>query len=343
VSPAVVSRVYNRDASLRLRKETRATVLKAIEELGYTPHFAAQGLRNTRTRTIALVVDQATSPMFTELVAEAQRTALDAGYVVIIVDGGEVAEGAARIESMIAANRIDGLILQSGFGGGAGTVLDLAGAVPAVVVNEPAAGVLSSVDLNDEAAVRLATRHLLELGHRHLGFVATRASSSSDRRRDAFLSEVQAASGRTEGTVVYSAGWTPKQSHDAVVRLFRRGQGPTGFVSANTVLALGVLSGLAAAGFAVPADASVVAIHDTWFTQHLNPPLTTVLLPLAAMGRVAVELLIRRLNGGEPTHMTIEDPPPRLIRRNSTGRAPAARPAPNGRQGPATRHGGIIP
>ncbi len=325
MSPAVVSRVFHGDATLRLKPETRAAVVRAIEVLGYTPDTAAQGLRNARTRTIGLVLDQVTSPMLTELVAEAQRAALAAGYVIILVDAAEVEEGLARVRAMIAANRIDGLLLQVGFGPGAEKVLGLAAAVPSILFNEPGTKGLSSVQLDDEAAVRLATGHLIELGHRRLAFVSARASSTSDRRRDAFLLEARTAPHKVNATIVPSIGWTPQQSHDAVLRLLnRKGARPTGLVAVNTVTALGVMSGVAAAGLSVPRDVSVIAIHDTWFAPHLNPPLTTVRLPLQALGRTIVEQLIARLNGADVAHVKINNPPPELLRRNSTGAPPAA-------------------
>ena len=121
-----------------------------------------------------------------------------------------------------------------------------------------------------------------------------------------------------------STGWTPQQSHHAVLRLLKRkGTRPTGLVAVNTVTALGVMSGVAAAGLFVPKDVSVIAIHDTWFAPHLNPPLTTVRLPLQALGRTIVELLVARLNGGDIAHVKINNPPPELLRRNSTGAPPA--------------------
>jgi LacI family transcriptional regulator len=111
VSSAVVSRVFNGDPTLHLREETRAAVLRAIKTLRYTPHSAAQGLRKARTRTIGLVLDQVTSPMLTDLVAGAQRAALRADHVLIMIDAEEVEEGRALVRHMIAANRIDGLLL----------------------------------------------------------------------------------------------------------------------------------------------------------------------------------------------------------------------------------------
>lgn len=79
----------------------------------------------------------------------------------------------------------------------------------------------------------------------------------------------------------------------------------------------------AAAGLSVPRDLSVIAIHDTWFAPHLNPPLTTVRLPLAALGGTIVEQLIARLNGAAIAHVKIDTPPPELLRRNATGAPPA--------------------
>ncbi len=323
MSPAVVSRVFNQDPTLSLRDETRAAVVQAIKALGYRPNSAARGLRNARTRTIALVLDQATNPMLTDVVTGAQRAALRADYVVIIIDAEEVEEGRSLVRNMIAANRIDGLLVHAGFGSGAVKVIDLAAGLPAVVLNDPGPAELSSVRLDDEAAVRLATQHLIDLGHRHLAFVEARKSSTSDRRRDAFLREMRGGLGDVKGKVVPCAGWTPQQSHDAVVNLLKKGKSPTAFVAVNAISAVGVLSGLTASGLSVPRDASVIAIHDGWFAPHLNPPLTTVRLPLPELGRAAVELLISLLGGGEVIHLVIDHPAPQLVHRHSTAVPPA--------------------
>lgn len=325
MSPAVVSRVFNQDPTLYLRDETRAAVVQAIKALGYTPHSAAQGLRKARTRTIGLVLDQVTNPMLTDVVTGAQRAALRAGYVVIIIDAEEVEEGRSLVRSMIASNRIDGLLLHAGFGSGAEKVIDLAAGLPAVVMNDPGPPKLSSVRLDDEAAVRLATRHLIDLGHRRLAFVEARGSSTSDRRRDAFLREIRGVSD-VKGAVVPCGGWTPQQSHDAVARMLKTEKAPTAFVAVNTISAVGVMSGLTESGLSAPLDASVIAIHDSWFAPHLNPPLTTVRLPLPELGRAAVELLISLLEGGEAIHLVIDDPAPALVLRRST----APPPGPNG-------------
>ena len=319
----MVSRVFHKDPTLYLRDETRAAVVQAIKALGYRPHAAAQGLRKARTRTIGLVLDQATNPMLTDVVAGAQRAALRADYVVIIIDAEGVEEGRSLVRSMIASNRIDGLLLHAGFGAGAGKVIDLAAGAPAVVLNDPGPDELSSVRLDDAAAVRLALDHLTGLGHRRLAFVEARDSSTSDRRRDVFLAGMRELAGDFEGVVVPCGGWTPQQSHDAVVNLLKERTAPTAFLAVNAISAVGVLSGLTASGLSVPDDASVIAIHDGWFAPHMNPPLTTVRLPLSELGRVAVEMLIALLDGGQPAHLVIDDPPPELVVRRSTA-APLA-------------------
>lgn len=332
MSPAVVSRVFNEDPTLNLRDETRAAVVQAIKALGYTPHSAAQGLRKARTRTIGLVLDQATNPMLTDVVTGAQRAALRAGYVVILIDAKEIEEGRSLVQNMIASSRIDGLLLHAGFGSGAEKVIDLAAGLPAVVLNDPGPAKLSSVRLDDEAAVQLAARHLVDLGHRHIGFVEAHDSSTSNRRRDAFLRETGGEMADIKKTVVPCGGWTPQQSHDAVVKQLETEKAPTAYIAVNAISAVGVMSGLTASGFSVPRDVSVIAIHDGWFAPHLNPPLTTIRLPLPDLGRAAVELLISLLEGAEAVHLIIDDPAPTLVQRHSTAIPPAPKATRSGKK-----------
>jgi LacI family transcriptional regulator len=91
-------------------------------------------------------------------------------------------------------------------------------------------------------------------------------------------------------------------------------------VVANVNAAIGLLTAAQARGLRVPDDLSVIAIHDSWICDHSSPPLTTLRMPVRAMGQAAVRLLHERLGGGQPADLEITDPPAELVERQSVRR-----------------------
>lgn len=321
VSPALVSRLLNNDSTLSVREDTRQAVLNAVRELDYVANSSATALRRSRTDTIGLVLKHVTSPVFDDIVHGAQSAAAEAGCVLLLIDADDVESQSPQVESMIKAHRVDGLLLQGGYGPGDEILLNYAHLIPSVIVNSTGTSAAAGVRLEDERATRMATEHLIELGHRTLTLIAGPESKASDTRARGFMSAIEAAGIPREDASVINAGWEAADGFAGVARSLENGPRPSGYVVASSGAALGVIAGLASAGLRVPQDASVIGVQDAWFTPFTTPALTAVALPLFELGRRSVIQLLDHVRGGKADDVVITDPPPRLIVRASTARA----------------------
>lgn len=322
VSPAIVSRVINDDQSLRIRPETRARVLRAAKTLDYTPNGAARALRLASSGALCLVAHHVAHPLHGETLRGAQMRADRAGYVVLLGDAEELAHNQQSYENLLSSRRVDGLILHLSGGAADAPLRQFAEArLPTVLINSRMRG-RGSVILDDEAAAALAAEHLLGLGHTKIGFVTGNpVSDRSQRRRRGLELVLEQHRLALKPEWVLAGGWDEPAGHESVLRLLAGRRRPTAIVVANVLAGIGALAACRERGVEVPRELSVVAIHDTWFTDHTNPPLTTVKTPLHEMGAAAVDLLVEMLNGGQRRSIVLREPPPELMLRESTEQA----------------------
>ena len=319
VSTAVVSRVASDDASLRISRETRDRVRKAISDLDYLPNVAAQSLKFARSGLVAVVVNDVSNPVYANFMRGAQLSAAKSGKALLICDSSAGDDSTAQLAKLIGGRGVDGLIIQSG-GGIAESVLSRAAHrnVPTVLLQTELRADACLVMLPDEAASRLATRHLMELGHTEIGCIATGAGLTFTDVRVAGYSEELASSGMDPKSerVVY-AGSSIAGGLEQTDALLERNNRITGLLCLNVMAAIGALEAIRRRGLQVPEDISLVAIHDIQLAEFLNPPLTTVAMPLFEMGYESVSLVA---GGTHPAteRIIVEEPEPRLVVRRST-------------------------
>ncbi|MCC2308303.1 LacI family DNA-binding transcriptional regulator [Cellulomonas chengniuliangii] len=318
VSPGLVSRLLNNDPTLTVRPETRAQVMDAVRELDYVASSAAASLRRNRADALGLVLDRVTNPVFADVVHGAEEAATEIGCGLLILDAEEIARDTAFLTEVVKSRRVDGLLLQGGYGPDAGLLARYSAEIPSVIVNSPGNDVASGVSLEDEAATRLATSHLIELGHRDVAFVAGAPGAASDTRLRGFRAALRDAGLEARPDRILGGGWQAEDGLQAVRASDPSTSPVTAYVAASSVVALGVVSALAEAQVRVPEDVSVVGIHDPWFAPYLAPALTTVALPLFELGRQSVLQLMEHLQSGKPSETVITDPAPRLVVRGST-------------------------
>jgi LacI family transcriptional regulator len=295
---------------VRVSAATRSRVLEAARSLEYVPNHAARSLRTSRTSTIALVVPDVTSAVFAELARGAEDEAAARGLAIVLARAEQMEEDSDWLRRLVGEGRIDGVILQ--LPDGTSPALSLRD-TPLVVINSIDHGETSTIVLEDAAGIQLAVSHLEQLGHSAIGFIGGLPSSATGQRRLAGFGA------RSEW--ITDLGYTGADGRAAVASLMARGPLPTALVVANLNAALGVLAEIHAHGLRVPADISIVAMHDVWYADATWPPITTVKMPLAELGAAAVATLV-----DEPdavSHRVITAPAPQLIVRQST--APSAR------------------
>jgi DNA-binding LacI/PurR family transcriptional regulator len=334
VSPGVVSRVLNHDSTLKIKDETRQRVLAAASELAYTPNHAARALRKARVGVIGLAVHDTSNPVYSEIVAGAREAAAAAGYTLLLADVDGLARDDEVFKQVVASGAIDGLLLQRG-----GTATDAvvariaSSSLPTVLLNDRSRGATSSVAVDDRAAATLATRHLLDLGHRRVGHLRMDGPRSLSLQRLTGWREALLAAGvEPDPALVALGGHETDTGYAGLVALLALPQPPTAVVAANVLAGIGALTAAREHGVRVPADLSLIALHDVFVARHLHPALTVVRLPLRVMGSRAVHLLLHQIEGGGPQHDVIVEPPPELVPRAST-----APPSPGRRRAAGTR------
>ncbi|MEW2353539.1 LacI family DNA-binding transcriptional regulator [Spirillospora sp. NPDC029432] len=324
VSATIASRVLNDDPSVRVRDDTRARIHEVAQALGYVPNGLARSLRKSRSDAIGLVMHNLASPLNTTVLEGVRGRCADAGYVTLVADSDQLTVDSSRLRTFLARGRLDGVILHVGYGHHDRLIEEVSRHLPAVLVNADLTAPVPAVRLDDTAAGRLATSHLISLGHTDICFIGGPEGSVTSLGRQSGYEAALEESGRQPRIDAIRAGWGPEDGEAAALELLRRPALPTAIVVANVVTASGVLTVLRSAGVRVPDDISVVAIHDAWFAKHLAIPLTTVQLPLFELGETAAGLLLGTLAGKEPSdRVLITDPPPHLIPRESTA-APRA-------------------
>ncbi len=328
VAPSTVSRVLNRDPRVRIAAATRARILAAAAATGYRPNRVARSLKLQRTHIIGMLIPDVTNPVFSALFRAVDDAASAAGYHVIVCNTDDTAH---RLEQHLAAlseGHVDGLLIATARRDEPALDTLRAWRLPYVLVHRRRDDPRDSwVVPDDRQAAQFVVEHLVRLGHRHIAHLAGSATvSRSVARREGFQAAL-AAAGLGPGVCIPATGDVDETAGElGLARLLTLppDQRPTAVFAANDLAALGVLGAAQRLGLRVPAELSVVGSDDIPAGRYAGPGLTTVRLPVQAMGRLATELLIQRIRGGEapnapPTQLTL---PVELVVRGSTA-APA--------------------
>lgn len=294
VDRSVVSRVVNGDERLHIRDETRHRVLQAVADLCYRPNALAQGLRRAEAHAYGLIVPNFSNPAYAEIITGAEEAAVARGRV-LMTRSSEGRGGALQDLRALVDGWIDGVLL-------AGAEIDtelfdqMASAqLPLLLLNRRTVGASRYVILDDERAARLAMQHLVGLGHVRIAHLSGPAWADTAVRRRSGYEAVMAEFGLvSDRDLVVETDYSSAGGVRAMDQLLERTPRPTGVFVANVAAAIGALHACRRAGVEVPRELSVVGVHEIPLAEHLGPPLTTVRLPLAELGRRGVELLATR-------------------------------------------------
>ena len=295
VSLQTVSRVVN--ASPHVAPLTRQRVEQAIAELGYRPNTAARALVTGATRTIGLVTHHLHQYGPAQTMVGLERSARQAGYSlrIAVLDEASGAAMQAAVEDLVAES-VDAVVALATYADALDAVDRLTTPVPVVTVQAGPDPARPTVFVDQEAGARLATRHLLDLGHATVHHVAGPSSSLEARRRRAGWEAELRVAGVPVPAPLYG-DWTPASGLRAGRQIASADDRPTAVFVANDQMAVGVLKACSDAGVAVPGDISVVGFDDVPESAYLLPALTTVRQDFAELGRRGVGLALDRLAG----------------------------------------------
>jgi DNA-binding LacI/PurR family transcriptional regulator len=311
VSYQTVSRVINDNA--HVSPETRNRVTKAINTLGFRPNRAAQILQTERSHTIEAVIFYYG---FNRYLYEMARTSQQAGYHFIISAITE-AEFLPTLES--ASSRfVDGLILvpRERLDDDFETLMECTDGVPFVQIGAKLGANIPSVIYNNAQGARLATQHLIDLGHRQIATISgPLLNYDAEARYEGWLETMEdnglSAAIHVEGDFTIDGGYA------AMKQLLDSGAAFTAVFIANDSMAFGAHTALRERGLRVPEDVSIVGFDDIPEAAHFVPGLTTVRQDFQLLGRLAVEYVISMIeNPDTPIHQRVLQP--KLVIRGST-------------------------
>lgn len=317
VAMSSVSRVLSNHPDVS--PSMRAGVLAAVEQLGYKPNLLAQGLRRRETLSVGFVVGDISNPLLAQIVMGAETVLREAGYSMLLTNSeGDPELDAAHVR-LFEQRRVDGLILSTAREGHEPTheALREAGVPIAVVDRELPSDLRASRVLSDHrAGMSAAVRHLLDLGHRRLGVVLGQPVRPSSERLRA-LEDVFADRGLPRTYSVLEGRFSAEHGEAATRTLLDAPEPPTAIVAAGNQLVVGALRVVAERGLELARDLSFVGCDDIAITELYRPPIATVRRDSFELGRVAAELLLRRLLGeDEPVDVVL---PTEFVPRASTG------------------------
>jgi DNA-binding LacI/PurR family transcriptional regulator len=318
VTTATVSNVITQRVTVSAK--TRARVLEAIEALGYRPNLVARGLAQGKTSTLALVVPTISNPFFAEVVEEVERVADRHNYQLLLSMTHQSPEEGRRHLERMASRWADGYIVM-GMATDITDVLTLTNEGKEVVLcvwnQDLRTQSLPVVDIDFRLAGELATRHLLECGHRRIATIVEEPVQLT--RRQGFEAVLAEAGLTTPQEYIRKGDSSFESGYQATLALLALPEPPTAIFAGNDWMALGAIEAIASKGFSVPHDLAVVGVDDISQAAHAHPPLTTISIPKLELARTVTELLLRNIQEKdvpqEPTKILVN---PRLIVRQST-------------------------
>jgi LacI family transcriptional regulator len=321
VSVATVSRAMN--GADNVLPDTRDRILAAARELRFTPSGAARSLITRRTDTIGALLPDLHGEYFSELIRGIDQAARARGlHLLVSSSHGDSDEAAAALRAM--NGRVDGLLVMSPHADAAFLSHNLPGRLPAVLIN-------TGIEMPGHArflidnfgGAQSMTRHLASAGRKRIAFITgPEGNDESQARLRGYRAGLR--SGATEQ--VYAGDFTEEAGWAAGRRIAQSRPRPDAVFAANDMMAIGCLAALAEAGLRVPEDIAVVGFDDIPIARYVAPALTTIRVPIAALGAAALNALAQAVEAPAAADARTHVLPVELMVRRSCGAGPPALP-----------------
>lgn len=319
VAPSSVSRVLSDHPDVSPAMKER--VLRAAAQLGYQPDFLAQSLRSGATRSVGFIVRDISIPLFADIIKGAEQTLENHGYSTLLMNSFQDYALEAKHIGMLARRRVDGMIVSLASESNADTLRALSRVrTPVVLLDREVKGATADAVLFDHSAGSYAaTKALIDLGHRRIGLIIGSLGIRPSRERlQGFFSAYESAGvlSRREDVMEVETS-VPESGAKATLALLDRSSPPTAIIAGDSQLGVGMLMALNERGIRQGKDISVVVADDVALLRLMDPPVSVIHRNPEEMGRIAAELLLRRLSNvaAPPAYEVL---PTRFIARGST-------------------------
>jgi LacI family transcriptional regulator len=314
VSVATVSRVLN--GKQLVREETSRQVRAAAAVLRYVPNVAARSLSIRRSQTIGIVLPEVHGEFFSEVIRGLDLAARAQGYHILV--SGSHSDPAEMLEVVDAMRgRVDGLVVMAPDVTLAPLEELRARNMPVVLLNS-STSTADAITIDNYGGARAMMRHLHELGHTRIAFVRGPQHNADARERLRGYRHAMRGMAATSLRALECGGdFTEESGFIAGRKLAAASSRPTAVFAANDSMAVGVLSAFAAAGIKVPDAMSVAGFDDIPIARYVAPPLTTMRVDIAELGRRAFAMLLDAISGSDRHSPHQENVATRLVERDS--------------------------
>jgi LacI family transcriptional regulator len=326
VSVATVSRVLN--GSGPVSDETQRLIREIAGRMRYVPHSGARSLITSKTDTIGVLLPDLYGEFFSEVIRGMDDTAQKNGFHLLISRAYADRHG---IETAMKAmrGRVDGVVAMSP-DLDEESLLNLPSTIPVVLLcSVPRGNEMDSLTIQNSRGAREMVAHLVSLGHRRIAIIkgAERNYDAAERLRG-YRKALKDAGLAADPTLERDGDFTEDGGYRAALALLALKDRPTAIFAANDSMAIGALSALRESGVEIPGDIAVAGFDDIPLARYMDPPLSSVHVPICELGARAVELLLHGITHKNDHQRRRERVPTELVIRRSTSAQPAERPPP---------------
>lgn len=286
VSVATVSRFFNNGY---ISKDAKERVLKAIEQLNYSPNMMAQGLNHKKSNTIALVIPDITNPYFPELARSVEDVASENGYSVLLFNSDEEDKKIEKYVTLAQQKYIDGIILASPIK----NYQDVN--IPVVVLDRVFDKGIDSVVSNNKKGGRLATKYLLDTGCQKVAHIRGPLHTNTARERyEGYLESVQKYSWFHNDLIV-DGNFDMKSAQQETYKLLSQITSIDGIFAGNDLMAVGAIKAIKELKLNIPEDISLIGFDGIALSQYVEPELSTIAQPIYNMGALSTKVLLDKI------------------------------------------------
>ncbi|MCG8496412.1 MAG: LacI family transcriptional regulator [Enterobacterales bacterium] len=297
VSLSTVSRVLNGKASVN--KVLKERVEKAVKELNYRPNSVARSLANNRTDSVGVLVPELNAPFFGDLMQAVESTLRAADKHVIISVGRNCLETEKDAVEFLISRNCDALIMHAEALSDEYLLELNQSKLPVALVNRQVEGLPEAcTSLDNEKGGYLATRHLLELGHKDIAYISGPPDKcDASLRLEGHKRALSEAGLPINPQLIFNGDYSEEDGKIGLLELMARDVPFTALVCANDWMASGAISCARDLGMSLPHDLSVVGFDDVVFAHHVFPRLTTVSNPIAEMAEMSAKYILNKVYG----------------------------------------------
>lgn len=300
VSATTVSNVIN-GRNAKAKEETKKRIMDLVEEYKYTPNAIARGLVNGHSKMIGIILPDITNPYFSQLVEGIEDTASKSGYSILVCNTHDNAEKERKYIDIMRQYCVEGMIFA------ASSIRENSHFEDLIKINYPMITIdrkiqgfedICNVSVDNYISGYLATKHLIELGHKNIGCITGQmwAANSIDRLNG--YKKAMEDNGLTiDKSLIYSSKFDMNTGIVGTGVLIKHKKKITAIVACGDIIAYGVYKTLADHNLFIPKDISVIGVDDIFFSEVITPGLTTLRQPIEAVAIQATKTLLSIIEG----------------------------------------------